>query len=178
MPTAWTSPRTWVALDKLTAAQLNTEVRDRGNYFKIKTDRTPRGLLGVTLQSSDQLIANSASEFSSMSVSFNVAALRNIKITWSGRIQSSDAGDTITIRLKEGSTELMATTATIDTPGGFAPGHMTRVMSSPSEGLHTFTIYATRPFGSGTGGFRASSAAPSMLLVEDIGSAISTWDDA
>ncbi len=126
----------------------------------------PVGYLGHTFLASDQLIANSSGDFAADGVSFFVGAGRRVKTTWMARITSSAASDEIGIKLVDDDTssQLGYTRAFIPSSYADEPGALI-AYTEPSAGFHTYRIYCSRPFGSGTGGYRGGG----LLIVEDIG---------
>ncbi len=130
------------------------------------TARFPFGRLAHLFSSSDRLSANADTDFLIGSVAFATVAGRQIKTTWAGRISSSDAGDTIIVKVidREAATQVCSTEATIDSTGGDAPGSLLGY-TTPGAGTHNYDLYARRPFGTGSGGVRSGDT----LMIEDIG---------
>lgn len=129
----------------------------------------PLGYVSHTSQTSNQLIANTAGNFGSTAVAGTAPTGRRWKLSFSGASMSSSvANDTITISIYEGATKLCGQSAVIPTASGVIPFHLSTIIT-PTAGAHTYQVFCSRPFGTGTGGFTAAATEPAILLIEDIG---------
>lgn len=135
-----------------------------------------KGIIGRTVEDTDQLVANANTEFLVGTVSCTIEADRFLKVAWHGNISSSLAADTIIISIFD---EDESTTgvcigqarAYIGANNAFVPGSIEVSLDSNdySTGLHTFYLYARRAAGGGTGGYVADPTYPSDFVVEDMG---------
>ena len=92
-----------------------------------------------------------------------------------GRVSSTVAGDIANFRIKRGGVQIQESRIDCgDTPTPANGGIFGYVESQPlalSAGSYSFTVTGSRADGTGTIAFRASSAAPAWLRVDDIGPA-------
>jgi hypothetical protein len=80
MPTPWTDPITWTALNKLRAAELNTNLRDNTKYLKEQTDALAGGSR-VRTQAFGSILDHTMSPGTTYEVGLLPTAL---EIPWSG----------------------------------------------------------------------------------------------
>lgn len=103
----WTTPRTWVAKEKITAALLNTHLRDNLDYLNTAVGSVPTIYTGAHVG-----INNSTTETTLFSQSLNAGAMgANGVIHLMGNFSTnvSDATSrTVTLRIKLGSTTIFA----------------------------------------------------------------------
>ena len=164
---AWTTPRTWAAAEFVTETMMNAHVRDNLNY--LNDLRVKYG--SVTANSS----AFSAETDLITAPAFTpISGSRLLRVSYRIRaFTSTNAGDILTLRIKEGSTEFSQqqrnaytiTTAVADGIADFV------YIASPSAASHTYKVTGQRTAGTGTFTLQAASNYPTQIIVEDIGAA-------
>jgi hypothetical protein len=157
---AWTTPRSWVAGEVVTAALLNTHVRDN-------LTAAPRGWLGYAQVTANQSTISTEVDLTSLAVTVTVGTSRRIRI--SGRVLVSSAGtaDVASLNIKESTTQLSSgrTGGLQATPLGL----YVDVVLSPSAGSHTYKLTMAREVGANALTMTATSTVPAFILVEDLG---------
>lgn len=161
---AWTDPRTWVAGAKLTAAQLNTDVRDNLDFIN---DR----MLGYAEVTSDQATITSEVDLTGLTTTVDVGTDRMIKITGMVHIRGTSVENVGTLRIKESTTVLNAAQSFWTRTNADGELIAMAIVNSPSAGSHTYKLSLQMPTGSGSIDMKASSTLIAFILVEDIGAA-------
>lgn len=112
---AWTTPRTWVAAELVTAALFNTHIRDNEQFLY---DNGVRVLYKLNTSGT---IVNTTTETSSWSVSIpggTLGTTHQLRITVLGECQSG--AHTITVRVKYGATTVLSGTFPASNNASFA----------------------------------------------------------
>ena len=160
---AWTNPRTWLAQEQVTAALLNTHLRDNLNAL-------PRGILGyaqVTVTQSG--VDATVTDITGLLVGVTVGSSRRIRVSAYVTVRDSGSGSITTqVYLREGSTTLGQWQIGNLDALEFASGSPSVVLT-PTAGSHTYKVSLSA--GSNTVNMIASSGMPAYLLIEDIGPA-------
>lgn len=127
----------------------------------------PQGFLGGDVANVDQLVANDSSDFVTIGVAVNFAASRYIRVWFSGTMSSSSEDDVITLWIEEDGTPIASDVLRVSfaDDNGDAAGFYEAILTAPPAGLHEFFVAVSRPFGTGTGGYRAGG----HIGVEDMG---------
>lgn len=140
--------------------------------------KMPKGWLGYEDATANTGSVNAETDLAGLSVAVDLPASRMIRIVgYVPRISSDTAGDMAVLRIKEGATQLQE--ARIDVgqkvggANGGAIGKAEVIIDGPSAGSHTYKLTGALAAGTGDLSFRASSSAPSFILVEDLGPASS-----
>jgi hypothetical protein len=95
---------------------------------------------------------------------------RRIKVTYSGIVQSGAVGDLAALRLMEGAAVLGSCPTRVAAVGGAGQQGLTGFWSGvPAAGTHTYTLNVALQSGTGAVTALANTAAPSFLIIEDIG---------
>lgn len=122
---------------------------------------------GYQPQTSPQASITAEIALTGLSITVNIPANRKVKVsqqTFPG--SGSVANQVVTTNIKEGSTALMQSNATI----AFSGGNQTlpsSVVLSPTAGVHTYFLSMSAGTGNVSNG--ASSTFPSFIIAEDIG---------
>lgn len=147
-----TAPKTWAVGDVLTAADMNTYVRDNQTA-------QPWGKLGYTSAGG---VAGITATTTLLTQAVTVGTGRRIRIHGNVRFFTS-AGTTAAVDLKvqEGGTVLETATSLVNSPTAISLDAFE--YSTPSAGAHTYTLVIT-PFGGST-----IATQGSQMYVEDLG---------
>lgn len=154
---AWTSPRTWVTSEIVTAALLNAHVRDNLLFLK-------SGVASNTQLTADPAATSGTTELTvatSGSITFDGSTLVEVAFSWYSTTLTVST-DTYQCRVYDGATQVGA----IQFVG--AQGGMCRGVITPSAGSHTFTGRVVRIAGTGTCTMRAFATAPIILTVRQV----------
>jgi len=158
----WTNFPSWSVNQILTAANLNTYIRDNGNW-----DHN-LGTLAYAEITSNQTGITSPTTITGLTVAPTIVAGRRIKITvFAPAMGALATADAYTASLYEGTTLLQQVT-----PVSTAPmiGDVNFIwVGTPSGGVHTYHVEGNHTVGATAGTWYASSTARSFVLVEDIG---------
>lgn len=130
----------------------------------------PLGLVAIATRTADQGGVTGEVDVTGLSVTFTVAANRRIRLALTMRVDSTVAGDTVRLYIKEGGTVVQ----TIDARLGAALVGDTMVgwtVITPSAGAHTYKATIQRVLGTGTLTSRATATNPAHLIAEDLGPA-------
>jgi hypothetical protein len=103
-----------------------------------------------------------------LAVSATLVASRRLEITVEAYFQSTVAGDTALLEIREGATLLQQSQVYLPVANQ-AFKTSCHVILTPSAGSHTYKMTAARNLGTGTVTAYAAAAAPNFILVEDIG---------
>lgn len=133
---------------------------------------TPLGTLGYAQITGSQGGISTAVDITGLSIAVTVGTGRRIRISYSGDLASSVAGDIGAIQIKEGVDGTTLTQRHLALPVASAGlSIQASVILTPSAGAHTYNIRCLRMIGSGVIQHTASAGAPAHILVEDIGAA-------
>lgn len=157
---AWTAPRTWVAGETVTAALLNTHVRDDLNALTVGEVTTVTSGVGPTSGTTQLILATSAEITGNGIDAFEVA------FSWYN-ITKTVSTDVFLVALYDGDTAGSGTQLTqwlliILANGG--SGYL-RTLVTPSTGAHTYTARLYRSAGTGTASLAAAATTPAQLSV-------------
>lgn len=161
----WTSPRTWVTSEVVTAAQMNAHVRDNLLFLKsgVAAVSTITASVGPTSSTTELVVASQA-------VSLDGSTLVEIAFTWYN-INKTIAGDTFDVYLYDGPTAGSGTLlAHWIAPGAAVSSTVIgsgsiRSIITPSAGAHTYTARIARTAGSGTATMSASATNVATLSI-------------
>lgn len=160
---AWTAPRTWVTGETVTAAMMNTDVRDNMLIVGART-------LGYAQVTADQTGITAETDLTGLSVTVSVGSGRRIRATASVLITGTVASDEFIVNIKEGATVLQrAAYDSLSGAGSSRPTSIERSVSlTPSSGSHTYKLSLLRNQGTGSLTSAAGVTYPGFILVEDI----------
>jgi hypothetical protein len=161
---AWTTPRSWVAGEVVTAALLNTHLRDN-------LTATPRGVLGYAEVTASQGTFGAETDITGLSVTITAGTARRIKVTAQAGVNTNGGAvdDVAGLNVKEGATLL--TYQRVGRVGATTLGIGAQVILTPTAGSHTYKVSMVREAGSGGLTMVAGTVAPAFILVEDLGPA-------
>ena len=166
---AWTNPRTWVAGETVTAAYLNTNVRDNLNSLRAGIVTSTSAVSNQGPTSGGQEIVGTPNPLTITTDGFQTIEL---SYSWYNLLETV-TGDICLIRLFEGSVagtgnELarlisLSYGGSINYGGGYI-----RAVLQPSAGSHTYTSRILRSAGTGTATVLASTTFPATLLARQV----------
>lgn len=160
---AYTTPRTWVTGEVVTAAQLNQDVRDNILFLAAST-------LGYAQVTANQTgIGTTVTDLTGLSVTVTVTASRRIRVTGYIPVQQQTNGRLVTAYVREGSTTLNDYLLAIDGTASLFGTIPAAVVLTPSAGSHTYKLSLATS--GDTVNMIAASGRPAFILVEDIGAA-------
>lgn len=159
---AWTSPRTWVTGEVVTAAMLNSNVRDNTAFLK-------NGVTYYVKQTSDSAaISTVETTLSSLpSLAFDGTTYVKISFSWYYML-SSVAGDNFFLTIKANGTGIatfLLYSASVSSLV-MINGSSVFVTDLPDAGNTTYTATLLRNSGTGTATLKCNANTPATLLVE------------
>jgi len=158
----WTAPRTWVAGETATAAQLNTHLRDDLTFLKsgVAAVTTITTSSGSTTGTTELVIATSPA------VTLDGTTLVTIQFTWYN-IQLTVATDSFLVRLYDGPTAGSGTQLGqwLLIPAANGGSGILRATITPSAAAHTYTARLVCNVGTGTALLFASATTPATITV-------------
>jgi hypothetical protein len=155
MATRTTPVGTQTSTDYLSAAEYNGAAGGWIGYVEITSDQS-----GITTET----------DITGLSVTVTVGADRTILVTGSIRASNNTASRAAIMYIKESTTYLQRADAHFVAADIGASIERSVRINDPSTGSHTYKLSADALIG-GSATVRASSTAPSFLLVQDIGPA-------
>lgn len=160
---AWTTPRSWTSGETVTAALLNSHLRDQLLFIN---DRD----LGYASRTSDQTLITAEVDLTSLSVAVTVDTSRRVRVTADLMVTSTVATDHVAAYIKEGSTYLQQRQVSIGRANSGESLQMS-VILTPSAGAHTYKLALARVAGTGNVSSLAAATYPASIYVEDLGGA-------
>lgn len=154
---AWTTPRTWVAAEIVTASNMNTHVRDNLSFLR-DTRMTPdvfvNANVGPTSATTELVVASLAAFTPDGSTNME------LEFTWYNVTQTV-ATDIFLMKLYDGPTAGSGTqlTQALLTPGANTGSGVVRHRFTPTNASHTYTARLVRSSGTGTATLVASATA-------------------
>ncbi len=127
------------------------------------------GTIGYAQRTSNQGGITTEVDLTGLSVTVTTGASRRIRISVEISAASSVAGDVVSLRIKEGSTQLQSRETHLASAAGSTGLCVASVVLTPTAGPHTYKAALVRAVGTGTVNTAASATAPAYILVEDIG---------
>lgn len=133
--------------------------------------RDAGGTLGYAEVVANQTGIGAPADLTGLTVTVTVAAGRRIRISGATVAGIDTAVDQVSLRIKEGATQLAEAPNTLTTAGrGYR--YDVSTVETPSAGAHTYKLTLGRDTGASTAiTSYANSTTPAFLLVEDIGAA-------
>lgn len=158
----WTTPRTWVTGEVVTAAELNAHVRDNVNFLKsgVYAQQTLTTSSSSTSGTTELVVA------SAPAITFDGTTPAEVTFNWQN-VALTVGTDTFRVRLYDGptagsGTQIAEWLLAVATTGGSG---FIRAIVTPSAGSHTFTARLVRTAGTGTASVFASATIPATILV-------------
>lgn len=162
---AWTTPRTWVTSEVVTAAMMNAHVRDNMNI-------AVNSALGDSIVTANQTTISSEVDLTGLTASFTQPAnAQMIRVSGSIRYGGTTADDVATLRIKEGATVLQVAEQCVSRPIANVNPVLAAsvIIPSPSAGAHTYKLSLQRSVGTGDMTMTASTTHPAYILIESLG---------
>lgn len=129
------------------------------------------GYAQITANSTVNATSATPVDVPGLAVTFTAAANRRYRISFNGMIFTTVANDRGGVHIREGTTTLNSTVASVMTVAGNGMGANVQAIVTPSAGTHTYKIGLTRITGTGNINVIGATTAPASILVEDIGPA-------
>jgi len=160
----YTTPKTWASGDVLTAADLNTYVRDNVAFLAA-------GTLGYAQVVANQVTITTNVDLTGLAVTVTVGTARRIKISAEIGVGVSNIDTTARIQIQEGATVLQRRDAKPDVSDGTTNLYElgASVVLTPAAGVHTYKLTLERVAGTGNVQLGAGTTFPAFIIVEDIG---------
>lgn len=162
---AWTTPRTWVTSEVVTAAEMNAHVRDNMNFLRtgVAQITTVTANAGPT-SATTELVVASAPAFTP-----DGSTVVEIMFTWYN-VTLTVSTDSFLMRLYDGPTAGSGTQIgqwllNSATNGGSG---VLRYVTTPSNASHTYTARLVRNTGTGTATMVASATTPAVISVAQV----------
>jgi len=145
-----------------------TAVKDENNVVTLPS--SPIGSLGYAQVTATQAGISTEADLTGVASTVTVADGHRIRITFSGKFETTTAEDRLQVQIKEGATGLVAWTKRFRASGNLDREQVYQsIVLTPSAGAHTYKVTAARVTGTGTFSLVASATDPAWILVEDIG---------
>lgn len=162
---AWTTPRTWVTSEVVTASLLNTHLRDNLNFLKsgVVSSTTVSASVGPTSATTELVVA------SAPAVTLDGTTQVEVMFNWYN-VTYTVATDSFLMRLYDGPTAGSGTQVAqwllaIAANGG--SGNI-RAILTPSAASHTYTARLFRSAGTGTATLVATATTPATISVAQV----------
>ena len=136
----------------------------------LKVNNLPGGWIGYAEVAADQLSITTVVDLSGLVLNVTVGASRRLRVTVYTSVYSTVVGDSATLSIKEGATQL-STRAEVFSKASTLEGVSCAAIVTPTAGAHTYKATLERTTGTGTLLMGASGTQPAFILVEDIGPA-------
>lgn len=156
-------PRTWVAGDVLTAAQLNTEVRDSLSFL------ARLGEVAYAEVTSNQTGITTIVDITGLTVTFTRPAGRRLKVTMTFPIQASAAGTRIDGIVADGANTILKLQSLTNATANLSDAMVVIHRFTSTGASQTIKGRVQRGSGTGTILVAASGSSPADILIEDIG---------
>lgn len=151
---AWTTPRTWVAGNILTAAQLNTDVRDNTNALYDSQKRlayVDKGTGGTSNYTASATSVSAAADVFASDITFTADGSSTYWVTFYCSLVEvgATAGSAVIVSLTDGGTNELQRVALVGQAGARASAFV-RTPYAPSAGSKTLNIRAWNVNSTGT----------------------------
>lgn len=137
---AYTTPRTWVVNELLTAALLNEQVRDNESFLHtLATHLSALAVLGTNITTA----STSFVDLTAAAVTLTLATASDVLLLFWGESRNSNTGTHLTFGWFEGATELSAVMSTIGTGAAYADPVavcLPHLIKAVAAGAHTYKI--------------------------------------
>lgn len=165
---AWTTPRTWVAGEKPTAATMNLHIRDNLNFLKSGV-----ALLDVVTSSVGPTSGTTELVIASKAVTLDGSTLVEVMFSFYN-INKTTGADNFTVTLYDGASAGSGTQIAQWIPNGssststvIGSGNL-RTVLTPAAGTRTYTARLARTSGSGTATLSAGATGPAVLSIRQV----------
>lgn len=105
---AWTTPRTWTTGETVTAAMLNEQIRDNGNYLKTQSDIADYEQIKDVVTADGSVVSNTTVETAVWTYNLPANSLstnKAVRVWFYGALQLTGT-DSVTFRLNYGGTTI------------------------------------------------------------------------
>jgi hypothetical protein len=169
---AWTTPGTAVPGEVLTAAFLNTNLRDNTQYLYDELDT--RGVLGYELLTTAFTTSSNhqTMQDEGLDASVTYAANRKLRITWFSRLNSPGGAQRMAFRFVRGSTTVYeGSSVPLETVAAYSSLFSYTFDGPATAGTETFKVQISAATNNTSVQSFASSGSPRYILIEDLGPA-------
>jgi hypothetical protein len=132
------------------------------------TPTSTLGTLGYSQVTATQGPFTVLTDLTGLTVTVTVGSGRRIRIIGFAPMQSTVAGDSVDLFIRESGTTLQTATFALNVIGGNFAASVSMVLT-PAAGSHTYNLSAQRIAGTGNITMSAAATAPAHIVVEDIG---------